>query len=81
MLSKVTKAVNEFDPLDLLPYAPPDEYDSEIKEISSFLENNNECNLDILSYKIFDIFKKTLGDEIFDKSIEDCYQVARKILD
>lgn len=80
MLSKVTKAVNEFDPLDLLPYAPPDEYDAEIKEIISFLENNKDCNLDTLSNKIFDIFKKTLGDDIFDKSIEDCYQVAHKIL-
>jgi hypothetical protein len=81
MLLKVTKAVNEFDPLDLLPYAPQDEYDAEIKEIISFLENNKEYNIDSLATKIADVKKKTLGEDIFNKSIDDCYLVAHKILD
>ncbi len=80
MLENITKAIIEFDPLDLLPYAPSDEYDEEIHEIYSFLKNNVNCDLDTLAGEIYEVFKKTLGDDVFTKTIADCHQVASKIL-
>lgn len=80
MLKKVTDVINKFDPLDLLPYAPSDEYKKEIYEINSFLENKMNHDVIILAHQIYDIFERTLGDDVFDKSINDCYNVAREIL-
>ncbi|HBV68410.1 MAG TPA: DUF1871 domain-containing protein [Clostridiales bacterium] len=80
MLMKVRKIINEFDPLGLLPYAPPDEYEGEIRGIILFLEDNKGCDLAVLANQIFETFKRTLGVDAFRKSIEDCRQVAYKIL-
>ena len=79
-MRRTADIINEFDPLDLLPYAPPDEYKKEIKEIDLFLENNKDCNVEILAYKIYEIFIRSLGKDIFCKSIQDCYAVASALL-
>lgn len=80
MLKKIIEAINEFDPLDLLPFAPPDEYDKEINEIYSFLENSTNCDVNMLANKIYSVFETSLGNDIFLKSIEDCRSVAEEIL-
>lgn len=80
MLEKVRNAINEWDPLELFPYAPKDEYSLEIKELVRFLENTQNCSIDYLGNKIYELFLRTLGTDVFNQSVEDCLEVAKKIL-
>ena len=36
---RIKKIIDEWDPIDLLPFAPPDEYDYEINKIYSVIED------------------------------------------
>jgi len=80
MLEIVTNAINAWDPLELFPYAPKDEYSLEIKELVEFLENAQNYSVDRLGNKIYELFLRTLGSDVFNRSIEDCILVAREIL-
>ena len=80
MIEKVTQVINEWDPLGLFPYAPKDEYDLEIKELVKFLENCENCSVDYLGNIIYKLFSSTLGDDIFIQSLEECIEIAKKIL-
>lgn len=80
MVNLITNIINEFDPLDLIPYSPQDEYYNEIKEIDDFIKNHPHCDVDTLAYQIYDIFMSYLGSDIFTRSIDECKEVAQKIL-
>lgn len=81
MLSeKVTEAINEWDPLELFPFAPKNEYILEINEIISFLKNKEDCTNILLGKKIYEVFLRTLGKDIFICTVEDCNKIAIKIL-
>ena len=80
MISSISKIINDFDPLDLIPFAPQDEYCDEIKEIGDFIQSNLNCDVDTLAQQIYKIFLSHLGSNVFTKSIEECRDVAQKIL-
>lgn len=80
MLKKVEIVINDWDPLDLFPYAPKDEYKLEIKELVAYLENEKMCSADKLGKKIYELFLRTLGSDVFTKTTENCIEVAQKIL-
>lgn len=77
---KVTQAVNDWDPLELFPYAPKDEYQDEIEELVYFLEKRDPCSADDLALKIYELFSRTLGRDVFTQTLDDCRQVAINIL-
>lgn len=80
MLDKIRFIINEWDPLEIFPYAPADEYNLEIVEILEFLEKSKDISVTSLGNQIYIIFLKTLGKDVFNKSIKECIEVAQKIL-
>ena len=80
MLNRIKFVINEWDPIEVFPYAPNDEYNLEIIEILEFLKKNENVSADFLGNKIYDIFLKTLGGDVFKKSLRECIEVARRIL-
>ena len=69
--------INDWDPINLFPGAPNDEYDPEIIEIEGLLKYSNEIS--DISVAIYSVFHKYFGN-IFIKSINDCDCIAKKIL-
>lgn len=79
MREKVAKIINDWDPIDLFPYSPKDEYEVEIRFISNLLEKTT--NLERLANDINAIFIKRFGDDVFTRGYDECLNVAKKILD
>ncbi len=80
MLNKITDIINEWAPIDVFPYAPKDEYINEINELVAYIESVKNCSVDTLGNKIYELFIRTLGDDVFMQSIDDCGDIAKKIL-
>ena len=78
----VKQIIDKWDPIDLLPFAPNDEYDSESKEIENYLLTNiHNINADNFAKKIMDVFCKSFGNDIFEKNIDECREIAILIID
>lgn len=74
----VKRVINEWDPINLFPEAPENEYWSEIDSIiekSSRLENSEE-----LAKVIQTVFIDSFDEDIFRYSFEECLKIAGKIL-
>ena len=74
------KIVNEWDPINLFPMAPADEYNLEIKKIQRVLETNSNITLEHLGDEINKIFLTTFGDDVYTSSIEECKNIAKRII-
>ncbi|MTH55012.1 DUF1871 family protein [Bacillus mangrovi] len=72
--TEIKKIVNEWDPMELLPSAPDDEYEYEIGRIVSLVSKVDSINS--LADGISHIFTKAFSEN-FTK--EKCLPVARKI--
>jgi len=80
MIKQIENIINEWDPLDLFPLAPLDEYSIEIKKIVNYLENIKEYSVGELAEKIHEIFTEMFGQENFTKSLSECTEISKKIL-
>lgn len=78
MNDKIAKIINEWDPIDLFPFAPKDEYEDEIDFISKLVDK--EIDLESLTKNIYDLFIKRFGDDVFNRSYNECFIIAKKIL-
>ena len=76
--NRITKIINNWDPIDLLPFCPEDEYEQEIKMVKAYL--NESITVDKLAERIFYVFSSQFGDDVFLKDIEECRRIARQIL-
>ena len=76
-MSIVKNVIDEWDPIELLSFAPKDEYSIEIDMIEAALKSCDEEN--VLGERIFNIFTRTF-DMSFSKSLEECKVIAHKIL-
>lgn len=74
----VKEIIDKWDPIDLLPFAPSDEYEAEIKKIEQFVENG--CDINTLSERIYQVFLVAFGEDVFKKNKEECMKIARTIL-
>lgn len=74
----VKSIIDDWDPIDLLSHAPDDEYHSEVEEIQHLLSMAD--NSDELAEGIFKVFEKSFGKEIFNKSKDECKQIAKTLL-
>lgn len=45
MYERIKEIIDDWDPYDLLDFAPDDEYSSEIKEIAEYFNNNKEIRV------------------------------------
>lgn len=80
LYEKVNEAITEWDPLDVFPFAPKDEYNLEVNELVSFLQKTENCSNNLLGKKIYEMFLRTLGEDVFAYTVEDCNEIAIKIL-
>lgn len=76
----IANVINEWDPIDLFPYVPSDEYEEEIKLLGDFLSMRNEVSEMELTDEIQRIFVKRFGNDVFTKDKSECAIVARRIL-
>jgi len=75
----ISDIINKWDPIGLFPYAPSDEYEEEIKLLEDFIKNNRVTESD-LAEKIYRIFVKRFGDDVFKKEINECSLIAVEII-
>jgi hypothetical protein len=78
MKDKVAKIINEWDPIDLFPFSPKDEYQVEIELISELVDK--KIDLESLANNIYDLFIKRFGDDVFMRNYDECFIIAKKIL-
>lgn len=78
MKENVAKIINDWDPIDLFPYAPKDEYEVEIDMINKLL--NESTDLEHLANNINTVLTRTFGDDVFTKKYNECFNIAKKIL-
>lgn len=81
MVYKIMRIINEWDPIDLFPMAPADEYNSEIKKIQRVLDWNSNITIEQLGIEINKIFLTTFGDDVYTSSEEECKNVAKRIIE
>lgn len=80
MNKKIIEIINEWDPIEFFPMAPQDEYFGEILRIEEILLCNAKISVEELATKINEIFINSFGMDVYNKSLDDCIQVAKKIL-
>ena len=72
----IKREIDQWDPIDLLNHAPPDQYDIESREILSKFQ----CNVDQNGMMIYEVFSKAFGTT-FTKSIDECVCIAKKMME
>lgn len=72
--------INEWDPIDLFPYAPADEYENEVHLLEDFVKSK-EMSEEILGNEIYKIFEKRFGSDVFKRNKFECSKVANRILE
>lgn len=80
MIAKITKIINEWDPIDLFPMAPKDEYVREIESLNKIVHDNTEIFVDDLAIEIHQLFTKRFGSDVYLREQKECLKVADKIL-
>lgn len=79
-MEKITKIINDWDPIGVFPMAPKDEYVNEIKKIYEYVYSNQNLQTRTLAEAINKIFVETFGADVYDENLEQCILVAEKIL-
>lgn len=79
-MDRVNEVINNWDPIDLFPLAPSDEYSSEIKQIFEVVAQNPAISTKELAVEIEKIFIGAFGRDIFLRDFEECIIIAKKIL-
>ncbi len=74
------KIINEWDPIDFFPMAPEDEYSNEILQVENFLFNNWDVDVQTLAITIDNVFASSFGRDVYLADIDDCVEIADKIL-
>lgn len=74
--SIVKKHIDRWDPIDLLTFSSENEYDREIREIVTNLNEDARS----VGKLIFDVFTKASEENTFCKSLEECKMIAEDIL-
>lgn len=80
MFDRVSKIINKWDPVNLFPMAPEDEYSWEVNEIIKVLEGKVGIGVNELGDEINRIFIHSFSEAIFTRTINQCREVAGKIL-
>ncbi len=77
MKNTIINIINDWNPINIYPLLE-DEYLDETQQILEVFEFSK--TIDNLANHIFSIFKESFDKE-FDKNIDDCKIIARKILE
>lgn len=80
VFDKVKKKIDEWDPIDLLAmHCPDDEYNDISFSISEKVQTT--VNIENLANYIYDLFEHEFGVPTFEKTLDDCRIIARKIIE
>jgi hypothetical protein len=71
------KIITQWDPIELFPWAPLDEYENEISLINAVLDKTDI--VDDVAKGIKNIFRDKFGD-VFKKDDKECLMIAKKLL-
>ncbi len=77
IFKNIKPIIDNWDPIDLLPYSPNDEYDNETSRIANQVEGKSA---DELAQIVFDVFSSSFNHGVFQKSLNECRMIALKIL-
>jgi len=80
MKEKIMEIINDWDPIDLIPPAPLDEYSDEVEDIYEYISRNACVSCEELAQKISMVFERTFTADLFKKDISECKEVAQRIL-
>ncbi|WP_171313850.1 DUF1871 family protein [Enterococcus cecorum] len=78
MYDKVEKIINEWDPIELFPMGPKDEYSQEIKKIVNILKDKSSLDKEKLANSLKMIFVESFGKDMFFRDNES--NIAEKLL-
>jgi hypothetical protein len=79
MTEVINSIIDEWDPLDLFPFAPKDEYrDESILIFKAYMKTKN---VPYLALEIHKIFSDSFGKDVFTKSMADCIRIAELIVE
>jgi len=76
--NKIEKIINDWDPINLFPYSPPDEYRTEIEKIYNSCDK--VCDKEALGRLIYKVFVDEFGDDVFKFNVNKCVEIAGLIL-
>ena len=79
-MNKIAQIINEWDPLGFFPMAPSDEYNTEIQQIFEYIEQSKNIQINELANVINNIFIASFGNDVYKEDLNQCEEVARKIL-
>lgn len=79
-MEKITKIINDWDPIGFFPMAPEDEYENEIKDICEYIHSNQNLQIETLAEAINKIFVEAFGVDVYDENLEQCALVAGEIM-
>lgn len=74
----IKKAIDNWDPIELLIHAPDDEYNGETKKIAEKI--NNQMDENEVGLIIYNTFKDAFGLDTFTNSLQECVSIAKIIL-
>ena len=79
-MEKIMEIINEWDPAELFPMAPKDEYIIEIKMIYEYLCEAPKVQNRQLAEEIHEIFIRRFGNDVYASDINQCISVAEQII-
>ena len=74
MFEIIKDIITKWDPIGLMEFAPPDEYDDECYLILNMFIQKQE----VLGKVIYDVFNNSFG-ESFQENLSQCMKVGREI--
>lgn len=77
--SVIKRVIDVWDPIELFPGCPEDEYSKEIDEIFLLASREDNLSTDKLAGIILSVFR-TYFDNCFTKSADECMIIAEKIM-
>ena len=80
LINEIVKAIiNDWDPIDLFPPAPDDEYTEETDCICKLLSQTEDVQ--IVADGIKKIFISQFGNDVFTKDDKECFDIAFQIIE
>lgn len=75
---KVKETIDKWDPIDLLYFAPKNEYDFEVKRIMDLA--SEDSSKEALGNIVHKVFMDSFGNNTFTKSMDECIHIASEML-